>query len=80
MQSLMCLHLLLASGRPRARSIMAHKHAPCPGPVHLLLCVSQRGLLLFSPLCKDRSWAGSMSSGAVCVGGKGPASHNFAVP
>ena len=52
----------------------------CPGPVHLLLCVSQRGLLRFSPLCNDRSWADSMSSGAVCVGGKGQASQNFRVP
>ena len=37
----------------------------CPGPVHLLLCVSQRALLWFSPLCKDRSLAGSMGSGAM---------------
>ena len=52
----------------------------CPGPVHLLLCVSRRGLLYFRPLCNDRSWAESMSSGAVCVGGKGQASQNFRVP
>ena len=52
----------------------------CPGPVHLLLCVSQRGLLQFSPLCNDRSWADSMSSGAVCVGGKGQASQNVRAP
>ena len=78
MQSLMCLHLLLASWPPA--SAVNQGSQACPGPVHLLLCVSQRGLLYFSPLCNDRSWAESMSSGAVCVGGKGQASQNFRVP
>ena len=58
-------------------SAVNHGSQACPGLVHLLLCVSQRGLLQFSPLCKDRSWAESMSSGAVCVAGKGQASQNF---
>ena len=42
MQSSVCLHLLLST-LPASGN---HGSQACPGPVHLFLCVSQRGLLI----------------------------------